>query len=66
MFEPTSFVNGPNSSEIGESCPNCDNVGWYITNNHSFNPWEAEQMQCEWCYTNPNSVFNLNKINETK
>lgn len=43
----------------GEQCPNCDNVGWYIDSNCSSFPWEAEQVQCEFCYTNPNSIFNL-------
>lgn len=45
--------------ETGEQCPNCDNVGWYMISNYSSLPWEAEQVQCEFCYTNPNSIFNL-------
>lgn len=44
-----------------EDCPYCDNVGWYASSNHSSLPWEAEQVQCEWCHTNPNSKFNWNK-----
>ena len=44
--------------EEGEDCPNCDNVGWYAMMNRSSNPWEAEQVQCEWCYTVQNSKFN--------
>ena len=44
-----------------EDCPNCDNVGWYVVSNHSAYPWEAEQVQCEWCHTNPNSKYNHEK-----
>ena len=62
MLEPTSFINGPHYLESGEKCPDCDDVGWYAVNNCSSLPWEAEQVQCEWCYTNPNSIFNLNEI----
>ena len=43
---------------IIQDCPNCDNVGWYAQNNCSSNPWEAEQVQCEWCNTTPNSRYN--------
>ncbi len=66
MLEPATFVNGPHYNESGDQCPNCDNVGWYAVSNCSSLPWEAEQVQCEWCYTNPNSVFNLNKIHNKK
>jgi hypothetical protein len=48
----------------GENCPNCDNFGWYIDCNYSSLPWEAEQVQCEFCWTNPNSVYNLGNKNE--
>ena len=40
-----------------DSCPNCDNVGWYIVQD-SFTG-EPLQEQCEWCYTNPMSRFNF-------
>lgn len=36
----------------GEKCPYCPNTGMIYT--AAFNPPE----QCEFCYTNPNSVFN--------
>jgi hypothetical protein len=35
-----------------ENCPDCSNQGWYYIGIY------GEQEQCEWCYTNPNSVFN--------
>jgi hypothetical protein len=44
-----------------EDCPYCDNVGWYARSNCSSLPWEAEQVQCEWCHTNPNSRYNKNQ-----
>lgn len=37
------------------SCPNCPNQGWYAVGSNS-DGWE--QVQCEFCYTEPNSVFN--------
>ena len=40
-----------------EDCPNCDNEGWYIVANSYTG--EPEQQQCEFCYMNENSVFNL-------
>lgn len=45
----------------GEECPYCENVGLYISCNCSSLPWESEQVQCEFCYTNPNSIFNLSR-----
>lgn len=48
-----------------EDCPSCDNVGWY-----GVSDWytgELEQEQCEFCYTNPNSIFNhLEKVRKLK
>ena len=42
-----------------EGCPNCDNIGWYMgAKNHTGDP---EQIQCEFCYTNPVSVFSINE-----
>ena len=42
-----------------EGCPNCDDVGWYT--DYSHHTGEPEQVQCEFCYTNPLSVFNVGK-----
>ena len=39
----------------GRSCPLCDNVGWYVEADSN---GEAEQVQCEFCYTTEDSVFN--------
>ncbi len=37
-------------------CHMCPNQGWYsITGQNG----EREQQQCQWCYTTPNSRFNL-------
>ena len=41
---------------IGEKCPNCDDEGYYAAGFIS-NP---EQVQCEFCYTVKNSIFNIN------
>lgn len=37
--------------EIGENCTNCNNIGMIRT--------YAEVEQCQFCYENPNSKFNL-------
>tara|TARA_R110000823_G_scaffold62221_1_gene147881 strand:+ start:513 stop:785 length:273 start_codon:yes stop_codon:yes gene_type:complete len=44
----------------GDDCPNCPNQGWYAVEyrNADGTPDQAQQ-QCEWCYTMPNSKFNL-------
>jgi len=39
-----------------DSCPNCPNQGW-IGHQSSTEMWEQEQ--CEFCYTNENSLFNV-------
>lgn len=36
-------------------CPNCNNVGYYADGPTD----DPEQTQCEFCYTVPNSLFNL-------
>ena len=45
-------------------CPNCTNVGWYIVPDHFTG--EAVQEQCEFCYTEPNSVFNRSEQDGTQ
>jgi len=37
----------------GEHCPNCPDQGWFIGGQGD----EPEQVQCEFCYTNTNSIF---------
>ena len=49
-----------------EDCPNCPNQGWYGQLICSSNPWEAEQVQCEWCYENPKSRFNYQRRMEAQ
>lgn len=40
---------------IAERCPHCLDQGFWINQNeHTGDP---EQVQCEWCATNPNSRF---------
>ena len=41
----------------GETCPNCDDVGWYAWPIQGSLYGEVEQVQCEWCYVNANSIF---------
>jgi len=41
----------------GLKCPSCDDVGWYVVNQH-YNQPEGEQEQCQFCYECPDSVFN--------
>ena len=38
-----------------KDCPNCNNEGWYVVQCNSLQP---EQEQCEFCYTEENSIFN--------
>ncbi len=47
------------ASPTGEQCPYCPDQGWYVEPNR--NTGEPEQVQCEWCNTNPNSVYNQPK-----
>jgi len=35
----------------GIKCPACDDVGWYVG-------YEGEQVQCQFCYECPDSLFN--------
>jgi hypothetical protein len=53
-------------TEMKEDCLYCDNVGWYAEQICSSLPWEVEQVQCEWCHTNPNSRFNFNRRNDVE
>ena len=39
-------------------CPNCEDVGWFADYDQHGN---IEQCQCQFCYTTPNSIFNLNE-----
>jgi len=47
--------------KIVDKCPDCDNTGRYGRQGAED---EWEQVQCEFCWTNPNSVFNLLKSME--
>ncbi len=42
-----------------EHCPHCPDQGWYPR--YNYYTGDPEQVQCEWCYTNPKSVFNNTK-----
>ena len=41
---------------IIEDCPNCPNQGFWVDANYYTG--EPEQVQCQFCYENKNSVFN--------
>ena len=62
-ISPVNSENGVSESDtpvsdlIGEHCPNCPDVGWYVMEDYQGEP---EQIQCEFCYTVRNSVFNMN------
>lgn len=40
-----------------KNCPNCENIGWYV----DVNPYtgEPDQTQCEFCYREEKSIFNV-------
>lgn len=42
-------------------CPNCPDQGWYATETAK---QEWTQVQCQFCHSNPNSVFNIKAANE--
>jgi hypothetical protein len=39
----------------GKQCPNCDNRGYFIGGYYQ----EPEAVKCEFCYTVPDSIFNI-------
>ena len=43
---------------IALKCPLCEDVGWYAVNSKD----GPEQQQCEFCYTTPNSLFNIRAL----
>ena len=43
-------------SEELKACKYCDNAGWYP--DYDPHTGEPEAVQCECCYTEPDSVFN--------
>ena len=46
-------------ASAGLKCPNCDDVGWYSGSYLDGGGEEAEeQIQCEFCYTVADSIFN--------
>lgn len=45
----------------GLNCPYCGDIGWYA--DYNWYTGEPEQVQCEFCYTESNSVFNIRKKN---
>lgn len=44
-----------------KSCPNCDDVGWYVVADNFTG--EPLQEQCQWCYETTDSKFNV--LNES-
>lgn len=47
----------PKALEMPEKCPDCPDQGWYA----SGADLQWEQLQCEFCYRNPNSLFNVSR-----
>lgn len=52
-----------------EQCPNCDNEGFTVEiETRDIGYFETDyqdyevQVQCEFCYSNENSIFNYNKM----
>ena len=45
-------------------CPYCPNQGWF----EDADPWTGDpiQVQCEFCYTEANSVFNMKALVASK
>jgi hypothetical protein len=55
------------SKEQWEKCPNCDDTGAYLEHCCNGDPKKCEThcpelVQCEFCLTNPNSIFNQKKL----
>lgn len=50
-------------------CPNCPNQGWYAWESGGCGPdgendtRQCEQVQCEFCWSTPNSAFNIEAAN---
>jgi hypothetical protein len=42
-------------SLFGKDCPNCPNRGWFVDGPTD----DPEQVQCEFCYCEPLSKFNI-------
>lgn len=45
-------------ASAGLKCPNCSDVGYYTVCDGDF----PEQVQCEFCYTVVDSIFNRNCV----
>jgi hypothetical protein len=43
--------------EGADRCQHCPDIGWWTGQNK--NTGDAEQVQCEWCSTEENSLFNV-------
>ena len=54
--EREKLIGALEKLEQAEPCPNCVAQGWFVQADR--NTGEAEQIQCEWCETIENSVFN--------
>jgi hypothetical protein len=44
---------------VGQQCPDCPNVGWYPYQT-GYQEWA--QVQCQFCYTEPCSMFNIKRL----
>jgi hypothetical protein len=51
----------PSELNNGLDCPNCPNQGWYA--DYDSHTGQEAPIQCEFCYTEPYSKFNLTQSN---
>jgi len=58
-----------NRQQVPEKCPNCDDTGCYpevAARDRDGQVVELQPVQCEFCYCNPNSVFNVTRKQEIR
>jgi len=54
------LVEAASKLPSAKHCPDCPDQGWYSGEHRvSETEWEQEQVQCEFCYSEPLSVFNV-------
>jgi hypothetical protein len=71
--EQPSAAAGPSALSDGLAavhCPNCPDQGWYAIETGGCDmdgendTRQMEQVQCEFCWTTPNSVFTIEAAND--
>ncbi len=59
IWRPLPPLARKEGDALGQHCQHCNDQGWYVVPNR--NTGEPEQEQCEWCNTNPDSIYNRQK-----